>query len=243
MTERVAIVTGGNRGLGLETCRQLAQRGLRVILTSRDEDNGKGATEQLVAEGLPVEFELLDVMRAEAIDRVRDAVLERHGRIDVVVNNAGVLLDPGWPVIKENMAEASVLKTPLDTVRLTMESNAYGALRICQRVVPVMKDQDYGRIVNVTSNMGQLSTMQGGWAAYRISKVALNAVTRVFAAELEGTNVLINSVSPGWVKTRIGGEGAPLSVEEGVDTIVWAATLPDGGPSGGFFRERQSIPW
>jgi len=124
-----------------------------------------------------------------------------------------------------------------------METNTYGAIRMIQRFVPLMKQQNYGRIVNLSSGMGQLSEMNGGWPGYRLSKTALNAVTRIVADVLQGLNILINSVCPGWVKTDMGSPDAELSVEEGADTILWLATLPDDGPTGSFFRERQRIEW
>jgi NAD(P)-dependent dehydrogenase (short-subunit alcohol dehydrogenase family) len=124
-----------------------------------------------------------------------------------------------------------------------METNVYGVLRVTQALIPLMKKQNYGRIVNVSSGMGQLHDMGGGSTGYRISKTALNALTRIFASELQGTNILVNSVCPGWVKTDMGGENASRTPEEGVDTIVWLATLADGGATGGFFRDRKSIDW
>lgn len=235
---RSAVVTGANRGLGLETSRQLARLGLNVILTSRDPAAGEAAVAALQRDGLSVRFHPLDVTDAASIRRLADHVRAEFGRLDVLVNNAGVFLDP---LDSPEPTAASVLRADLDTLRRSMETNVYGPLQLCQACVPLM--QGRGRIVNLSSGMGQLSDMNGCCPGYRFSKVALNALTRSLADELRGTDIKINSVCPGWVRTDMGGRGATRSVEEGADTIVWLATLPDDGPSGGFFRDRQPIPW
>lgn len=231
--KRVAVVTGANRGIGLEITRQLAGEGIHVILTSRDEAKGRIAQAELAAEGLDVGFHQLDVTDAQSVGRLQDSVRQEHGRLDILVNNAGVYQDNG----------GGALEMELDTIRRTMETNAYGPLLLCQALVPLMKRHGYGRIVNISSGMGQLSDMGSGRLAYRMSKTALNAVTRVVAAELEGTNILVNSMCPGWVRTDMGGSSAPRSVEQGADTAIWLATLPDDGPTGGFFRDRKAIKW
>jgi NAD(P)-dependent dehydrogenase (short-subunit alcohol dehydrogenase family) len=153
--------------------------------------------------------------------------------LDILVSNAGVLM--------ERMK--SGLRVDLDTVREIMETNVYGPLLLCQALVPLMRRHSYGRIVNVSSGMGQLADTGAADLAYRMSKTALNAVTRVLAAELQGANILVNSMCPGWVRTGMGGSGAPRSVQQGSDTAVWLATLPSDGPTGGFFRDREQIPW
>ena len=233
---RVAVVTGANRGLGLETCRQLAARGLKVILTSRDAAKGQAAAERLVGEGVDLVFHQLDVTDPESAGRLARYIENSVGRLDVLVNNAGVFPDP-------LRAGASVFEARPETLRVGMETNAFGALFVCQALVPLMLRGEYGRIVNVSSGMGQLSDMNGRHPAYRMSKTALNALTRILADELKDTNILVNSVCPGWVRTDMGGPDADRPVEEGADTIVWLATLADDGPSGGFFRDRKRIPW
>lgn len=233
--KKVALVTGANRGLGFEACRQLAGQGFKVILTSRDEMRGKQATATLVEEGLDVDFHLLDVTNSGSIQLLDAYIRREHKRLDVLINNAGVFLDKG--------DNSSVFKVATDTIRNTMEVNVFGPLLMIQMFVPLMKEQGYGRVVNVTSGMGQLSEMGGEYAAYRMSKAALNALTRIVTAELGDVNVLVNAVCPGWVKTDMGGPNAHREVEEGVDTIVWLAVLADGGPTGKIFRDRKEIPW
>lgn len=237
-TLKTAVVTGANRGLGLETCRQLARLGLTVILTSRDARKGEAAAAGLRKAGAAVRFHPLDVTDPQSIRRLADFVEAEFGRFDVLVNNAGVFLDP---VDSPEPDAASVFRAELDIVRRSMETNVYGPLLLCQALVPLMRG--YGRIVNVSSGMGQLTEMNGGCPGYRFSKVALNALTRILADELQHTRIKVNSLCPGWVRTDMGGPHADRPVEEGADTIVWLATLPDDGPSGGFFRDRKPIPW
>jgi NAD(P)-dependent dehydrogenase (short-subunit alcohol dehydrogenase family) len=236
----VAVVTGANRGLGLETARQLAKRDIRVILTSRNAGKGEMALEKLLAEGLDVLFQPLDVTAESSIADLGAFIHSRCGRVDILVNNAGVFLDRHG---SEDASAASVFNASLETLTATLKTNLYGPLLLAQELAPLMKQQRYGRIVNLSSGMGQLSEMEGRSPAYRISKTALNALTRILAAETQGYNILVNSVCPGWVRTEMGGPNAERTVEEGAAGIVWAATLPDDGPSGGVFRDGQPIPW
>ena len=233
MDQKVAIVTGGNRGIGLEIGRQLARRGLRVLLAARDRQRGEEAAVALRDEGVDVHFHRLDVTDNTSVRRLVKYVADSLGRADALINNAAICVD----------RRLSAVEVDLAVVRQTMETNFYGPLRLCRLFVPLMKRHGYGRIVNVSSRMGSLHHMGGGTFAYRASKTALNALTRVLAADLRGTNVLVNSVDPGWVRTEMGGAHATRSVEEGADTAVWLATLPDDGPTGGFFRDRQRAEW
>jgi NAD(P)-dependent dehydrogenase (short-subunit alcohol dehydrogenase family) len=231
---RIALVSGSNRGIGYEICRQLAKNGLAVVLTARDAAKGKAAVKALREEGLELDFQRLDVTSCRSIRSCVSAVAERKGRIDVLVNNAGVLLDP---------RNSCFLDTQLETYRDTLEANLFGPLQLAQAVVPLMKANRYGRIVNLSSGLGQLSEMGAGMAAYRISKTALNALTAILAAEFRENNILVNTMSPGWTRTGMGGESAPRTPEQAADTALWLATLPDDGPTGGFFKDRESIAW
>ncbi len=232
----IAIVTGAYRGLGLETCRQLALKGYTLVLTGRREQEGLMSAETLRQQGLEVHFHPLDVTEETSIQRLTDFIRDHFGRLDVLVNNAGIFPDP-----TPGSGRDSVFDARLDTLRRGFEANTLGPLRLCQTLIPLMRGK--GRVVNVSSGMGQLSEMNGCCPGYRLSKAALNALTRILADELKHTAIKVNAVCPGWVRTQMGGPGATLSVEEGAQGIVWAATLPEDGPSGGFFRHGQPIAW
>jgi NAD(P)-dependent dehydrogenase (short-subunit alcohol dehydrogenase family) len=232
-TERIAIVTGGNRGLGFEICRQLAKNKFKVILTSRDKLKGEKACDLLRKENLEVHFLELDVNSQSSIEKFAGALAKDYGRADVLINNAGIMID------KDNGIE----KIGLDKVKSTFETNVLGPLSIIQAILPLMHKHQFGRIVNISSELGSLNEMGGGYPAYRISKAGINAVTRIFAGELQGSNILINSMSPGWVKTDMGGSGAPGTAEQGADTAIWLSMLPDHGPTGGFYKDRKPYQW
>lgn len=233
----IMLVTGANRGIGLETCKQLATLGHKVILSARDETKGKAAASRLQDRNLDVVFHRLDVTEPASIETLSAFIDSEFGRLDALVNNAGVFLDSSG----SSGDGASVFQTHIDLVRETMETNVYGPMRLTQALLPLMHGE--GRIVNVSSGMGQLAEMNGHYPGYRLSKTALNALTRILADELKGTNIKVNSVCPGWVKTDMGGPNAQRPVEKGAETIVWLATLSQDGPSGGFFRDKQPIPW
>ena len=235
---RTAIVTGANRGVGRGIAKQLVLLGYRVILTSRDELKGEQTLDELKQEigtKTPgdIIFHQLDVTNYESIKRLRDFIVSEYAAADVLVNNAAVLLDQ----------YGRVLQTPPDVFRITMETNVYGPLVLCQMFIPMMLERNYGRVVNVSSGAGQVENMINDMAAYRLSKIALNGLTLTLANSVEGTNVLVNAGCPGWVRTEMGSPDAPRSAEEGAEGIVWLATLPTNGPNGGFFRDKQLIPW
>jgi NAD(P)-dependent dehydrogenase (short-subunit alcohol dehydrogenase family) len=222
---RVALVSGANRGIGAEIARQLAEdHGFLVFAGARDPSD-VAAVEGIV----PIE---LDVTDQRTLDTARDQVESDPGRLDALVNNAGVFGDP-----------VGVADYDLDRAHEVIETNVFGPWRLIEAFIPLLRRSDHPRVVNVSSGAGQLSDMDGGRAAYRVSKSGLNALTRALAADERGSGMLVNTMCPGWVRTDMGGSAAPKSVEEGADTAVWLATLPDDGPSGGFFRNREPIPW
>ncbi|HXF00010.1 MAG TPA: SDR family oxidoreductase [Solirubrobacterales bacterium] len=232
--QRVALVSGSNRGIGREIARQLGELGHRVIVTARDPAAARRTVEELSDGGrLDLQGEQLDVADAGSVERLGKRLEEEPGRLDALVNNAG---DMGQ--VATNVSQA-----PLDDAHRTMETNLFGAWRLVQATLPLLRHSGHGRIVNVSSGAGQLSDMNGGYPGYRISKTALNALTRILSNEEGANGILVNSMCPGWVRTQMGGSAAPRSVAEGADTAVWLATLPDDGPQGGFFRNRNPIPW
>jgi NAD(P)-dependent dehydrogenase (short-subunit alcohol dehydrogenase family) len=234
---RTALVTGANRGIGFEIVRQLARLGVLAVIGARDPKDGVAAAEKLQSEGLDVPVVALDVDREDSAAAAVAEVKRLYGRLDVLVNNAAILIDaPGG-------FNASLFELTGETARRTFETNVLGPLRLIQAASPLMREQGYGRIVNLSSIAGQLAEMGKGYPAYRISKTALNALTRIAAAELNDGNIKVNAMCPGWVRTDMGGANAERSVEQGADTAVWLATLADDGPTGGFFRDRKPIAW
>jgi NAD(P)-dependent dehydrogenase (short-subunit alcohol dehydrogenase family) len=214
----------------LEVCRQLAERGYTVVMGSRDEEKGRVAAERLEGDMIPHQ---LDVSDAGSVDRMAAFLEEEVGRLDILVNNAAISNDEGQRGVDAD----------LDRVRESLEANLFGAWRLCEIAIPLMRRNGYGRIVNVSTGLAALEDMGGGSPGYRVSKTALNALTRILASELRGSGILVNAVNPGWVQTDMGGSGATRPVEEGAEALVWAATLPNNGPTGGFFRDRHPVPW
>lgn len=231
-TQRIAIVTGANRGIGLEVVRQLAQAGITVILGARDLDKGKIAANQLSSEGLEVLPRQLDVTTQESITQLADWTEQEFGRLDVLVNNAGILYDT-WQ--KPSTADLTTVQTAINT-------NTFGPWRMCKAFVPLLRHSQHGRIVNVSSGAGSIASMGDTTPAYSVSKAALNALTRTLAAELKSAGILVNAVCPGWVATEMGGSGG-RPIPDGAASVVWAALLGDDGPTGGFFRDGKPLPW
>ncbi len=229
----VVAVTGGNRGIGYEICQQVAQRGARVVLTARNAKAGQTAMQKLGAKSKNVSFHPLEVTSAESIHALRDFIGKSFARLDVLINNAGILSDD----------DTSGLKVDLATVRATLETNTLAPLHLCQIFAPLLKRSRAGRIVNMSSGMGALSEMAADHAAYRISKAALNAVTGILSAELHADGIAVNSMCPGWVRTDMGGPNAQRSVAQGADTAVWLALDAPQDLTGKFLRDRKVIPW
>jgi NAD(P)-dependent dehydrogenase (short-subunit alcohol dehydrogenase family) len=263
--KQIGVVSGANRGIGLEVSRELARRGVHVVMTSRDEAKGRAGAEQLQGERLDVEYHPLDVTSADSIRALAEHLKKAHGGLDILVNNAGVSLS-GFNA---------------EVARATLEVNFFGPLQLTDALLPSMRQG--GRIVMVTSGLGDRSSLsrslqerfarpaalsrdeivglmrqfiadvaagthaQAGWpsSAYRVSKIGLNALTARIARELEqdGRGILCNAGCPGWVRTAMGGAAAPRSVEEGAETLVWLALLPEGGAQGGVFRDKAPVEW
>jgi NAD(P)-dependent dehydrogenase (short-subunit alcohol dehydrogenase family) len=224
----VALVSGANRGIGREIARQLAADHRYAVLAGARDPRAAGAPDHESIRWVP-----LDIADQESVDRLAEQVGSDPGRLDLLVNNAGI---HGHASYGADFGELD-----LDEVREVLETNLFGALRLTKAMLPLLRRSEHPRVVNVSSGAGQLSDMNGGNHGYRISKTALNAVTRILSNE--GGGLLANSMCPGWVRSDMGGSSAPRSVEQGADTAVWLATLPDDGPNGGFFRDREPIPW
>ena len=226
----IALITGAKKGIGLEVVRQLASRGWRVFLTGRSLASVRKAASPLGSSVVPVP---LDITSRISIEAAFSVVSQAVQHLDVLINNAGIL----------DHDEGSVFELHPQRLRRMFETNTIGALLVTQTFLPMLRKSVSGRIINVSSGAGQLSDM-GTWApAYSISKTALNGVTGQFAAALRDSNIAVNSVCPGWVKTDMGGDEAPLSVEQGADTIVWLATEAPQSMTGLFVRDRKPIPW
>ena len=232
MADRVALVSGANRGIGLQVVRELADRGFVAVSGSRDGERGRAAVSPLVAAGLAVEVVTLDVTSDDSVAGAIAAIGERWGRLDVLVNNAAVHYDTGQHASTADMT----------VVGEALETNVVGAWRLARAAVPLIRASGGGRIVNVSSESGSLASMGASTPAYAVSKAALNALTRVLAAELRRDRILVNSVCPGWVATDMGGSGG-RPIAEGAASVLWAVDLPDDGPTGGFFRDGQPVPW
>src|SRR3954469_5061628 len=228
----ITLVTGANRGIGFEVCRQLARRGFIVILTARDAAKAEAAAHKLGKSGR-VESLALDVADASSIGKAAAEVANRHGHLDVLVNNAGINYDT-W----ETAENANIAGTVVETIA----TNLLGPWRACQAFLPLLRKSRSARIVNVSSESGSLAQMGAGPPAYQVTKAALNALTRTLAGELRTAHILVNAVCPGWVSTDMGGGGG-RPVTEGAAGIIWAATLPANGPTGGFFRDGKPLPW
>ena len=224
------LVTGANRGIGREVARQMAARGYHVFLAARTEEKAVEAARSL---GDRVHATILDVTSRRSVDAAAAWLEREHGRLDVLINNAGVHYD-----VWQRAADADID----GTVTEALQVNLLGAWRVTRALLPLLRRSRRGRIVNVSSEAGSLATMGIGPPGYQVSKAALNALTRTLAAELKADGILVNAICPGWTATEMGGTGG-RPVAEGAASIVWGATLPDDGPTGGFFRDGVALSW
>ncbi len=241
---KVALISGANKGIGFETARQLGKLGYVVLLGSRDALKGEVAARQLRGEGIDARVVKLDVTRQSDIDAVVKSVEKDFGKLDALVNNAGVMLEKGWTL-------NTTSETKLENLRATFEANVFAVVSLTNALLPLLKKSEAGRIVNVSSILGSISmqatpgspTYGTKLFAYNDSKAALNMFTIHLAHELRKTKIKVNSAHPGWVKTDLGGSSAPMNAVDGAKTEVMLATLPEDGPTGGFFHMGEAIAW
>ncbi|CAH0287418.1 SDR family NAD(P)-dependent oxidoreductase [Peribacillus simplex] len=230
---KVALVTGGNRGIGYELVKQLALEGFKVILTSRDSIMGHKIAKKLKKSDLDVSFLVMDVDNQESIFQASITVNEQYGRLDVLINNAGVYLDEDKKLVT---MDPSILEK-------TMGTNFFGVYHVIRSFIPIMEKQGYGRIINVSSEYGGMSQMSyPGVGAYKLSKLALNGLTQLLAGEVKG-DIKINAVDPGWVSSEMGGPSAPRTPKQAAESFLWLATIGSEGPNGKFFRGGKLIDW
>ena len=242
-TKKIALVTGANKGIGYETVRQLAAQDITVLLAARDEKRGAEAASKLKEAGLDVQFLQLDVNDTASQDNAAKFIADKFGKLDILVNNAGIAQDFKVPASQSTMEQW----------RSTFETNVFNLVSLTQKLLPLVKKSDAGRIVNLTSILGSLTLnadpkspiagSSSSGTAYNASKAALNMFTVNLANELKGTTIKVNAAHPGWVKTDMGGEAAPLEVADGAKTSVTLATLPEDGPTGGYFHLGKPLPW
>jgi NAD(P)-dependent dehydrogenase (short-subunit alcohol dehydrogenase family) len=240
--KRIALITGANKGIGLETARQLGQEGITVLLGARDEKKAKGAAEELREEGIDAHGVVIDVESSDSIQKAVTSIEHEHGRLDILINNAGVML---------HEADKSVTTQPLEVWRKTFETNFFGLVATTQAFLPLLGKSEAGRIVNLSSILGSMthhstpgSPIYGYHVpAYNVSKAAVNAFTVQLAYELKDSKIKVNAAHPGWVKTDLGGEGAPMEIEDGAKTSVALATIGENGPNGAYLHMGKPLPW
>ncbi|WP_121612617.1 SDR family NAD(P)-dependent oxidoreductase [Mesobacillus foraminis] len=230
---KVALVTGGNRGIGYELVKQLAMKNFKVILSSRNTETGHKAAQNLKESNLDVSHVVMDVDNQESIHQAAVEINKKYGRLDALINNAGVYLEESKKLVA---MDHSILER-------TMTTNFFGAYHVIRSFIPLMEKQGYGRIINVSSEYGAMSEMSySGEGAYKLSKLALNGLTRLIAAEIKG-DIKINAVDPGWVSSDMGGPSAPRTPRQAAESILWLASVGPEGPNGEFFRDGKQISW
>lgn len=231
-SSKIALVTGANRGIGFAVAKGLLENNIKVIVTSRTEKDGKEAVEQLSEEGEAI-YHQLDVTNIKSIRELYAFAKAEYGKLDILINNAGINYDT-----HQNVGNAT-----LEQVKDTFETNTFAPWQMIQTLLPLLRNSNAGRIVNVSSGAGALNSQNGSTPGYSLSKLALNGLTLAFANHLKNDGILVNAVCPGWVRTDMGGSGATKSPEEGADTIIWASLLEDKNMAGKFLRDRKIIPW
>jgi NAD(P)-dependent dehydrogenase (short-subunit alcohol dehydrogenase family) len=240
--KRMALITGANKGIGLETARQLGKTGITVLVGARDEAKGTAAAEELKKEGIDARGIVIDVNDSDSIKKAAALVEREHGRLDILVNNAGVMLHD---------EDKSAGGQSIEVWRKTFETNFFGLVAATSAFLPLLRKSDAGRIVNLSSILGSMthhstpgSPIYGYHVpAYNVSKAAVNAFTVQLAYELKDTKIKVNAAHPGWVRTDLGGEGAPMEIVDGAKTSVMLATLGDDGPTGAYIHMEQTLPW
>ena len=242
--EKVAFITGANRGIGFETSKQLAKKNTKVILGSRDLDKGKKAIEKLATEGINADLIQYDAFDLNAPQKVYDYISKEYKKLDILINNAGVLLTGNLFVTNSSSVGDKDIKD-------TFQTNLFSVISLTQKLLPLIKKSDAGRIVNVSTILSSLTLHSAKDSpitpakefAYNASKTALNAFTIHLANELKDTKIKVNSGHPGWVKTELGGPNAPIEVKDSFETSLRLATLDENGPTGGLFHKDETIPW
>lgn len=231
--DKVVLVTGGNRGIGLEICRQLAEKGATVVLTARDESKGAAARDTLAQSGFTVAFQTLDVADSASVQALKSKLENEYGRLDVLINNAGI-----------GVGNKKAMDADFAEVKEIMATNFYGPWELTIALLPLFRKSNDARIINMSSGMGALDSLPtGSYAGYRLSKTSLNGLSMMLAGELGNENIAVNAMCPGWVRTDMGGQSAPRSVQQGADTAVWLALEASREITGKFFRDRKEIPW
>lgn len=235
MKNKIAVVTGANRGMGKAVSEKLASQNFHVIMVGRNESELQKEILRLTSKNLSVEAFIADLVIESDIQKLITYIADKYGYLDVLINNAGIYIDES--------NEASSFSFKDSVMQKTLEINTLAPNRLMKGLIPLMLKHGYGRVVNVSSGLGSFEGASAHCPAYSVSKVALNMLTKLFASQLAGTNVLVNSICPGWVKTDMGGKDAPRSIDEGISGTLWAATLDESGPNGGFFRDGKEINW
>jgi len=231
--QKIVLITGANRGIGLETARQLAQRGLQVVIGARDQASGRRVADAINADGGKATFLSLDVSSTGSIRKAASEFARIDDHLDVLINNAGIYPDKGLTIVT----------LPRDRLDQTFQTNTFGPLEVTQAFLPYLRKAKAARVINVSSGFGQLDGLSPDQPSYCLSKLALNGLTIMLAEALKADRIAVNSMCPGWVRTDMGGPEADRSVEEGADTVVWLADEAPSTLTGKFFRDRQEIPW